>query len=87
MIKKELNLKVDGHKHFSNTECPYYPCHSVEKLNCLFCFCPLYQHPDCGGNWTLFNSVKDCSNCDLPHNPDGWDKIIERLTKEAKKKA
>ena len=66
---------------FQNRECEFFPCHLTddpERFNCLFCFCPLY-HLDCGGNCTFKGSVKDCSACLYPHNPDNYDAICARL--------
>ena len=35
---------------------------------------------DCGGNYVLLsNGWKDCSNCMIPHAPDGYDYIIKKL--------
>ena len=69
-------------KHFSNYNCPHYPCHEIpDQLNCLFCFCPLYHLAECGGNpRTTDASVRDCSHCILPHAPDGYEYIMDRLT-------
>ena len=40
---------------------------------------------DCGGNFkTLSNGVKDCSDCLVPHNKDGYDYIINKLKEEDK---
>ena len=39
-----------SHSYFENRECEYYPCHGLDAVNCLFCFCPLYSIADCGGN-------------------------------------
>lgn len=74
-------------RYFQNKDCEYYPCHPMEELNCLFCFCPLYEKGDCGGAYTMIEGkdgkmVKDCSNCCLPHEPAGYDYIISRLTDE-----
>ena len=71
-------------KFFSNKNCEYFPCHKgvdEEKFNCLFCYCPLYAlGKDCGGNYLyLDNGVKDCSDCDLPHNLRNYDYILNRL--------
>ena len=73
-------MKENAHKHFSNRECPYYPCHEKadpDSFNCLFCYCPLYAlGADCGGNFTYTeDGIKDCSNCLLPHSPGGYDYI------------
>ncbi len=72
-------------RYFQNKDCEYYPCHPMEELNCLFCFCPLYPFPDCGGDFTMLpqrdgSSIKDCSNCCLPHTKAGYDTIIARLS-------
>lgn len=74
-----------GYKFFENKGCEYYPCHKAERINCLFCFCPLYNIDDCGGSYKITNGVngtkiKDCSDCMLPHTPDiGYDYVIKRL--------
>lgn len=74
-------------RYFQNKDCEYYPCHGMEELNCLFCFCPLYSMPDCGGNYTIISGkdgqpIKDCSNCCLPHLPEGYDIIMGKLSHE-----
>ncbi len=67
------------YKFFQNTECEFFPCHKTDKINCLFCFCPLY-HLDCGGDFTLTEKgIKDCSNCLLPHSDLGYDYIVDKL--------
>lgn len=70
-----------GYRFFQNRECEYFPCHKIKDIdnfNCLFCYCPLYEKPDCKGNYTLLeNGIKDCSNCVLPHY--NYDYIISRL--------
>jgi len=57
-----------------------HKCHAVNGvLNCLFCFCPLYDDFDCGGNYTILpNGLKDCSMCLKPHEEEF---IIEQLLK------
>lgn len=80
MDEKEENL---NYRCFSNTACPYYPCHQVPKgtvFNCLFCYCPLYcLGSGCGGNFKyLDNGVKDCSGCALPHRPESYDYIVSK---------
>jgi len=73
--------KAAHYKFFENIDCEYYPCHkNVKCINCLFCFCPLYDMEDCGGNFIILdNKIKDCSNCMIPHNPPGYDIIIRKL--------
>jgi len=68
-----------SYRYFRNDSCDYYPCHRIADINCLFCFCPLY-HLDCGGNCTFTESgKKDCKDCLLPHGPDGYRYVIEKL--------
>ncbi|MBQ7965904.1 MAG: metal-binding protein [Ruminococcus sp.] len=70
-------------KFFRNYECEYFPCHKVkndDNFNCLFCYCPLYFLPQCGGNYTLIdNKTKDCTNCLIPHNRDNYEYILLKL--------
>ena len=68
-----------NYKFFQNTACEYFPCHNSKEINCLFCFCPLY-YLECGGDFIILqNGIKDCSNCLIPHTPEGYDYIIERI--------
>lgn len=73
----------NSYKFFCNKECEWFPCHSTltpEDFNCLFCYCPLSAYLDCGGNYTILdNGWKDCSNCMIPHNPEGYDYIVRKL--------
>lgn len=67
---------------FTNRACPYFPCHEgvdPEQFNCLFCYCPLYALGDkCGGRFTYTAAgIKDCSNCTLPHGPEGYDHVLQ----------
>ncbi|MCD0422407.1 cysteine-rich small domain-containing protein [Rubrivivax sp. JA1024] len=66
----------EAYKGFTNSDCPFYPCHPGVKreFNCLFCYCPL-SALECPGNYQVFVSAngvtrKDCSACTLPH--DGY---------------
>jgi Zn-finger protein len=70
-----------SYKFFSNTECEYYPCHKIDEINCLFCYCPLYyKEEECGGNYVILpNGIKDCSNCLIPHYRGGYNYIIKKL--------
>jgi Zn-finger protein len=61
-----------------------FPCHAAadaENFNCLFCYCPLYTLGEqCGGDFMYTaNGLKDCSHCVLPHDPDKYGTITERL--------
>jgi Zn-finger protein len=72
----------NSHTFFRNAACQYFPCHRVEddaEFNCLFCFCPLYMLPDCGGDGVVRGAVKDCTPCTVPHRPGGYEHVIERL--------
>lgn len=81
-----IYLKM-SYSFFQNKECPYFPCKKVNKLNCLFCFCPLYRLDDCGGNYVILeNGWKDCSKCAIIHDEDGYDYVIGML-KKAKEKS
>lgn len=71
-------------KFVQNTQCEYFPCHSVadpETFNCLFCYCPLYAlGEDCGGNYEyLAKGVKNCANCFLPHKKDNFEYVTAKL--------
>ena len=64
-----------------NRACEYFPCHKTndaDHFNCLFCYCPLYRFPNCGGNPKyLSNGIKDCSDCTVPHFH--YDRILAKL--------
>ena len=71
-----------NHRFFRNCDCEYFPCHpnpDPEQFNCMFCYCPLYVLDDkCGGQFTYTaEGIKDCSNCLLPHIPEGFDRILD----------
>jgi len=68
----------DNYKGFEHTSCEMYPCHTARKLNCLFCYCPLYTL-DCKGNFEMVNGKKDCSHCTLPHEEGGFEFIMKKL--------
>ena len=73
---------MGSYKFFQNKECEFFPCHASGKVNCLFCFCPLYSRDDCGGTYTFTErGIKDCSACSLPH--DDYDYVIRKLKERA----
>lgn len=81
-------MKENSFSYFSNTSCPYYPCHSGadrESFNCLFCYCPLYALGDkCGGDFSYTEQgIKDCSGCLLPHGEDGFEHVMSGYDKIA----
>ena len=72
---------------FQNCDCEYFPCHKTnnpEDFNCLFCYCPLYALADkCGGNFVYIDqpdgtSIKDCSNCMVPHSRGGYMHVMTK---------
>ncbi|MCL1879234.1 MAG: cysteine-rich small domain-containing protein [Actinomycetia bacterium] len=70
--------------YFSNRACKYFPCHKgadPDRFNCLFCFCPLYfLGRSCGGNFKYNKKgAKDCTYCQVPHKPENYDMIMEKL--------
>lgn len=72
------------YKCFSHRECEFYPCHKgadPDHFNCLFCYCPLYLlGTECGGRYRILeNGVKDCSDCLFPHQPENYDKVVQKL--------
>ena len=75
---------INSHQFFENRKCEFYPCHrDMENVNCLFCYCPLYTQ-ECGGDFTIFAGIKDCSQCTLPHQIGGYEFILEALTHNLK---
>ena len=80
---KEKDLSKKNYTFFCNKECEFFPCHKTndpENFNCLFCYCPLYAlGKDCGGNFTYTeDGIKDCSNCQIPHKKENYEKILSR---------
>lgn len=74
-------------RYFENLSCEFYPCHKLERMNCLFCFCPLYRIENCGGSPNYITAadgrrIKDCSDCVFPHIEENYDRVLRRLEKE-----
>ena len=70
-----------SYRFFQNRDCEYFPCKETDRLNCLFCFCPLYTM-DCGGDFIILeNGWKDCSKCFLPHRKNGYAFVIDKIRK------
>ena len=76
----------NSHKYFENRDCKYYPCHEGEHINCLFCYCPMYQLEDCPGNPIMKEregrKIKVCANCSFPHKKENYELILEILKKK-----
>lgn len=82
-------MREMSHAFFENKDCEYYPCHKgVDELNCLFCYCPLYNLTDCPGNPSYKEKdgreIKVCTNCSFPHRRENYEKVL-RLLKEGRK--
>ena len=75
----------NSYRYFENRECKYYPCHSGNaEINCLFCYCPLYNLSDCPGNCKYIDSngkkIKECTDCVFPHKAENYEMIIALLS-------
>ena len=75
--KSKRGKMMKGYAFLQNRDCEYFPCHAdmeTEAFNCLFCYCPLYGLKEtCGGDFRyLKDGTKDCSQCRIPHQPDGY---------------
>ena len=79
---KENGVK-NSFRYFENRDCKYYPCHKMEHINCLFCYCPLYSH-DCPGNYEMREirgrMIKVCTDCTYPHEAENYPEIIRILS-------
>ena len=77
--------KDSGERHssyFLNKLCEYYPCHDVDEksFSCMFCYCPLYDMEDCGGEYTYTDKgAKNCKNCTFPHKRENYGAVIKKL--------
>ncbi len=75
---------VNSYRFFENRECRYYPCHEdLKELNCLFCYCPLYNRENCPGNPQYTEKagkrIKVCAGCTFPHKPENYEAVMELL--------
>ena len=77
----------NSYRYFENRDCQYYPCHDMEHMNCLFCYCPLNHMEKCPGNPLYIEAsgkkIKDCSNCTFPHEPENYDVIMKILSNKS----
>ena len=86
-VLKGMGEEMDGDRkrhssYYLNRECEYFPCHelSEDKFSCLFCYCPLYDMEDCGGEFVMTDKgVKNCRNCTFVHDRDNYPKVIKKL--------
>ena len=87
-------MRENSFCYYKNTACCHFPCHKIgenEDFNCMFCYCPLYALGErCGGNFKYIEGgIKDCSECMIPHSPNGYQYINSKffeLVELAKKK-
>ena len=74
-----------SYKYFENRDCKYYPCHNMQNINCLFCYCPLYSLEHCPGNYEYIDvqgkKVKSCMDCTFPHEEKNYEIVIQFLSK------
>ncbi|WP_051204550.1 ATP-binding cassette domain-containing protein [Butyrivibrio sp. VCD2006] len=89
-VKQQLQIciaeknedKVRHSSYFLNKQCEYYPCHDLdeESFSCMFCYCPLYDMEDCGGEYTYTEKgAKNCKNCTFPHKKENYGAVIKKL--------
>jgi len=75
-----------SYKYYENRACKYYPCHNLEHLNCLFCYCPLYSHEKCPGTYTMIEAngkpIRSCMDCTFPHKAENYETIISILSQK-----
>ncbi len=74
--------KQRGSSYFTNTACEYFPCHDVpaDEFNCMFCYCPLYDVKDCGGEYFYTDKgIKNCKNCGYVHYRCNYASVIKKL--------
>lgn len=74
----------NSYRFFENKDCKYYPCHNgMERMNCLFCYCPLYLLEKCPGTPEYMERdgkwIKVCTNCHFPHKPENYEIVIHIL--------
>jgi len=77
---------TDNFKFFCHKACEFYPCHDIEELNCLWCYCPLQTKKDCpgildGSAKYLDNNYKDCTKCLFPHDKNNYDEMLKQIDK------
>ena len=48
----------NSYRYFENRACKFYPCHDMEHLNCLFCYCPLNSMEHCPGNPAYIEKIE-----------------------------
>ena len=75
----------NSYRYFENRDCKYYPCHQgTDRINCLFCYCPLYPMQNCPGDYRMIEKadgqrIKSCMDCTFPHKEENYDKVNQIL--------
>ena len=74
----------NSYKYFENKKCQYYPCHKgTQNINCMFCYCPLYNMENCPGKYSYIDShgkkIKECTDCTFPHEAKNYEIIMALL--------
>ena len=76
----------NSYRFYENKECQYYPCHQgMQNINCMFCYCPLYNWEKCPGKYTHIEvngkKIKECADCTFPHEAENYEIIMRLLSK------
>jgi Zn-finger protein len=99
IIEKRIDKLIEENsfekRKISNPdECVCYqqdkPCHNIENLNCLFCFCPNYdlnvEEGNCKINSPIGKYIEtrngkiwDCGDCDFPHKKENVKSIFLKV--------
>ncbi|MFQ8888901.1 MAG: cysteine-rich small domain-containing protein [Bilophila wadsworthia] len=77
-------------RFFRNTSCAHFPCHpnaDPETFNRLFCYCPpfpagMHRHAPLERE-----RHKGLHLCRVPHQPDNYDRIIQKLSAAIRERA
>lgn len=88
IVKTKINPPPNSSRFFENRACVYYPCHKeIEHMNCMFCYCPFYLREHCPGKPEYWErdgkTIKVCTNCTFPHQPENYDIIMKMLSGKA----
>lgn len=73
-------------RFFANMACRYYPCHEgLSEINCLFCYCPLYEREDCPGTPEYVKKkdgsvIRSCVHCVFPHRAENYPAMMKLLS-------
>lgn len=89
IVKTKDEPVHNSSRFFENRACAYYPCHrDIEQINCMFCYCPMYEMEHCPGTpeykETNGRKLKICTNCTYPHQAEHYDAIMKVLTHRLK---